>query len=252
MPKDEYIFGFHAVRQVFETDISRIMELWVDEARHDNKLHAIISQARQQGLSVQFVPKKTLDKLTQEGHHQGIVLRCKTSTHLKLTLEECLATLTVPPFLLVLDEVQDPHNLGACLRTADATGVHAVIIPKDRSCSLSPTVRKVASGAAETIPLIEVTNLARTLRWLQEQKIWLVGTDVHAQTSLFATSLTGPLAVVLGTEASGLRRLTRETCDVLVKIPMQGQIETLNVSVATGVCLYEAFRQRSQVTGGTK
>lgn len=248
MPKHEYIFGFHAVRRVFESDISRVIELWVDDARHDAKLQTFITQALQQGLSVQSVPKKTLDKLTEGGRHQGIVLRCKISVTQKLTLEACLADLKVPPFLLVLDEVQDPHNLGACLRTADAAGIHAVIIPKDRSCSLSPTVRKVASGAAETVPLIEVTNLASTLRSLQEQKIWLVGTDVHAPTSLFATSLTGPLALVLGTEESGLRRLTRETCDVLVNIPMQGRIETLNVSVAAGICLYEALRQRLQAT----
>lgn len=246
MSKHEYIFGFHAVRQVFESDISRIIELWVDDARHDAKLQTLITQALQQGLSVQSVPKKTLDQLTEGGRHQGIVLRCKPSLSQKLTLETCLAHLNVPPFLLVLDEVQDPHNLGACLRTADAAGIHAVIIPKDRSCSLSPAVRKVASGAAETIPLIEVTNLARTLRSLQEQKIWLVGMDVHAPTSLFATSFIGPLAIVLGTEESGLRRLTRETCDVLVNIPMQGQIESLNVSVAAGICLYEAVRQRLQ------
>jgi 23S rRNA (guanosine2251-2'-O)-methyltransferase len=149
------------------------------------------------------------------------------------------------PLLLVLDGVQDPHNLGACLRTADATGVTAVIVPKDRAAGLSATVRKVASGAAETVPLIQVTNLARTLRWLKEREIWIVGTDDQAPQPLFASKLTGPLALVLGAEGTGLRRLTRECCDSLVSIPMRGVVESLNVSVATGVMLYEAVRQRA-------
>jgi len=167
-----------------------------------------------------------LEKLTENGHHQGIVIRYKARpTKTQTSLEDILASLTDPPFLLVLDEVQDPHNLGACLRTA-------------------AIVRAVASGAADNVPIIQVTNLARTLRWLQEQGVWLVGTDCESQTSLFETRLTGSLALVLGSEGTGLRRLTQKTCDVLVHIPMLGKVESLNVSVAAGICLYEAVRQR--------
>jgi 23S rRNA (guanosine2251-2'-O)-methyltransferase len=160
-------------------------------------------------------------------------------------LDELLDRATTPPLLLVLDAVQDPHNLGACLRTADATGVSAVIVPRDRAAGLSPVVRKVASGAAETVPLIQVVNLARTLRWLKERSIWIVGTDDEAEKSLYQTDLKGPLALVLGAEGTGLRRLTRDHCDALVSIPMRGVVESLNVSVAAGVVLFEAIRQRS-------
>lgn len=246
--KYEYIFGLHTVRQVFENDISRIVELWTQQGRHDVKLQNLLKQAQQQGIVIQAVPKKTLDKLTGNKHHQGIVIRCKAhSINTQSNLEAILLSLNQPPFLLILDEVQDPHNLGACLRTADAAGIHAVIVPKNRACSLSPSVRKVASGAAETVPLIQVTNLASTLRWLQEQGVWIIGTDDETQTSLFDTPLTGPVALVLGAEGTGLRRLTRENCDALVRIPMFGKVESLNVSVATGVCLFEAVRQRQLI-----
>ncbi len=247
-PKYEHIFGLHTVRQVFENDISCVVELWTQQGRHDGKLQSLLKQAQQQGIVIQEVPKKTLDKLTGNQHHQGIVIRCKARPiNTQSKLETILASLNQPPFLLILDEVQDPHNLGACLRTADAAGIHAVIVPKNRACSLSPSVRKVASGAADTVPLIQVTNLVSTLRWLQEQGVWIIGTDDETQTSLFDTSLTGPLALVLGAEGTGLRRLTRENCDVLVSIPMFGKVESLNVSVATGVCLFEAVRQRQPI-----
>lgn len=244
--KYEQIFGFHAVRQVFANDISRVVEVWAQAGRHDAKLEALLKAAQEQGLAVQRVPKITLDKLTDGGHHQGILIRCQPRPlSTQTSLEDCLVSLTLPPFLLVLDEVQDPHNLGACLRTAEAAGIHAVIVPKHRACTLTPTVRKIASGAAETVPFIQVTNLATTLRWLQDQGVWLVGADQAGHSSLFETHLTGPLALVLGAEGSGLRRLTRELCDVLVSIPMLGKIESLNVSVAAGICLYEAVRQRN-------
>ncbi|OQY51448.1 MAG: 23S rRNA (guanosine(2251)-2'-O)-methyltransferase RlmB [Candidatus Parabeggiatoa sp. nov. 2] len=200
--------------------------LWPKEGLSSAKLNALLKQAKQQGIAIQPVPKKTLEKLTENGHHQGIVIRYKARpTKTQTSLEDILASLTDPPFLLVLDEVQDPHNLGACLRTA-------------------AIVRAVASGAADNVPIIQVTNLARTLRWLQEQGVWLVGTDCESQTSLFETRLTGSLALVLGSEGTGLRRLTQKTCDVLVHIPMLGKVESLNVSVAAGICLYEAVRQR--------
>jgi 23S rRNA (guanosine2251-2'-O)-methyltransferase len=247
-PKYEYIFGLHTVRQVFENDIFRVIELWTQQERHDEKLQHLLKQARQQGIVIQTVPKKTLDKLTRNQHHQGIIIRCKARPiNTESKLEIILTSLNQPPFLLILDEVQDPHNLGACLRTADAAGIHAVIVPKNRACSLSPTVCKVASGAADTVPLIQVTNLVNTLRWLQQQGIWIIGTDDTTQTSLFDTILTGPLALVLGAEGTGLRRLTQENCDALVSIPMFGKVESLNVSVATGVCLFEAVRQRQPI-----
>ena len=246
---DEYIFGLHSVQHVLQQDISRVIEVWVQDSRRDAKSQALIDLLQQQGFTLQVVPKKTLDKLAHSEHHQGIVLRCHPlPVQTEETLADLLATLTVPPFLLVLDEVQDPHNLGACLRTADAAGVHAVIIPKNRSCSLTATVQKVASGAAETVPVIQVTNLARTLRWLQEQNVWLVGAVAEAEKGLFETKLDGAIALVMGAEGTGLRRLTQETCDQLVKIPMLGSVESLNVSVATGVCLYEIVRQRLHIS----
>ncbi len=245
----EFVFGLHAVRQVFAEDFTRILEMWVLQGRTDQRLQPLIDQAQQQGVTVQVVPRKTLDKLSQQGHHQGVVIRCRALPILDQNdLAAVLAKLETPPFLLILDGVQDPHNLGACLRTADAVGIHAVIVPRNRACGLSPTVRKVASGAADTVPLIQVTNLAQTLEWLQEQGVWLVGTDDEAEASLYQLNLTGGLGFILGAEAEGLRHLTKQHCDHLVSIPMKGQVESLNVSVATGVCLYEALRQRLQAS----
>ncbi|EIJ42622.1 rRNA methylase, putative, group 3 [Beggiatoa alba B18LD] len=248
--RHDIIFGIHAVQAVLQNDASRILEIWVQEGRQDARIEGLLNQARQHDLTIQTVAKKTLDKQVEEGsNHQGIIARCKAQAmQTQDDLAQLLEQLTVPPFLLILDTVQDPHNLGACLRTADAAGVHAVIVPKDKACGLSPVVRKVASGGAESVPLIQVTNLATTLRWLKEQGVWIIGTAGESQQSLFATELTGALAIVLGAEGTGLRRLTQELCDTLVKIPMFGQVESLNVSVATGVCLYEAVRQRTNAT----
>lgn len=243
--KDEYLFGVHAARQVFSHDISRIIELWLQQGR-EHEFVEYSQLASTHDIAIHIVPKKTLDKFSEQSNHQGIVLRCKALPVLQENdLVDLLATLTTPPFLLILDGVQDPHNLGACLRTADAVGVHAVILPKDRACGLSPTVYKVACGAAETMPVIQVTNLARTLKFLKSQGIWLVGTTGETEQNLYSVKLTGALALVMGTEGTGLRRLTQEACDLLVRIPMLGTVESLNVSVATGVCLYEALRQRS-------
>ena len=238
MKKNEQVFGTHAVKQVFENDISRVMEVWVQDDNND-----LLQQVKQQNIVIHTVAKKTLDKLTNNGHHQNIVISCKPIAA-KKNLAEIISGLTVPPFLLILDEIQDPHNLGACLRTAEASGVHAVIVPEKRACKLTATVRMVATGAAENIPLIQVTNLARTLNWLKSQGIWLVGTDEDGKESIFETNLNGPLALVLGSEGNGLRRLTKECCDMTVRIPMFGKVKSLNVSVATGVCLYESVRQR--------
>ncbi|MCK5716541.1 MAG: 23S rRNA (guanosine(2251)-2'-O)-methyltransferase RlmB [Thiomargarita sp.] len=241
MTQYEQIFGLHAVRHVFHNDFSRIVELWTQREQQSTKIQALQKQAEELGITIQSVPRKTLDKLTENGHHQGVVIKARPVKN-QLSLEALFASSNEAPFLLVLDDIQDPHNLGACLRSADAAGIHAVIIPKNKSCPLTPTVRQVASGA--DIPIIQVTNLARTLQWLKEQGIWLIGADSETQTSLFESKLTGSLAVVLGAEGKGLRRLTREMCDSLVRIPMLGKVESLNVSVATGICLYEAVRQR--------
>ncbi len=243
--KNEQIYGFHAVQQIFENDISRVLDIKVQEGLHSAKLQALLKLAKQQNIAIQPVPKKTLDKLTENGLHQGIIIRYKANRmKTKISLEEVLASITGSPFLLVLDEVQDPHNLGACLRTADAAGIHAVIVPENRACKLTSIVHAASSGAADNVALIQVTNLARTLRWLKEQGVHLIGTDEGSEASLFETDLTGSLALVFGSEGKGMRRLTRETCDALVHIPMLGKIKNLNVSVATGVCLYEAVRQR--------
>ncbi len=242
MKKDEQVFGIRAVQQVFENDITRIMEVW---AQDDSKVTDLLKQAAQHDIVIHTVAKKTLDKLTSNGRHQNIVVRCKPlPVKNKATLEEILTQLTVPPFLIVLDEIQDPHNLGACLRTAEASGVHAVIVPENRACKLTSIVRMVATGAAENVPLIQVTNLARTMNWLKEQGIWLVGADENGQASIFETKLTGPLALVLGSEGNGMRHLTKETCDMTSSIPMFGKVKSLNISVATGIFLYEAVRQR--------
>lgn len=241
----EQVYGLHAVRHVFENDISRVIEIWVQEGRNDAKLNTLLKQAKQQQIAIQPVPKKNLDKLTENGHHQGIVIRYKAaSSKTKISLSDLLSSITKPPFLLVLDEVQDPHNLGACLRTAEAAGIDAVIVPENRACQLTSIVRAVACGATENVPLIQVTNLARTLSWLQSQGVWLIGADGEGKSTVFEANLTGPLALVLGSEGKGLRRLTLETCDVLVHIPMFGRVESLNVSVAAGIFIYEAVRQR--------
>jgi 23S rRNA (guanosine2251-2'-O)-methyltransferase len=241
-----YLFGLHVIESLLQHHPQQIIELWTDPQRRDQRVQEVLTLARAQGLKVQHAERATLDKMAEGGTHQGIVARCKnTHFYTEDHLPELLRHLHEPPLLLVLDSVQDPHNLGACLRTAEAAGVHVVLVPKDRAASLSATVRKVASGAAERVPLIQVTNLARTLRHLQEQGIWVVGTDSEAKHSLFESDLRLPLALVLGAEGSGLRRLTRETCDSLIKIPMRGAIESLNVAAAAAVCLFEAVRQRS-------
>ncbi|MCV6636835.1 23S rRNA (guanosine(2251)-2'-O)-methyltransferase RlmB [Candidatus Albibeggiatoa sp. nov. NOAA] len=245
MSKPETIFGIHAVQQVLESDPMRILEIWVLEGRHDKRLQTVLEALTPLGLTINQVQRKTLDKLSQQGQHQGIVVRCKAQPVLNENdLQKIVERLDKPAFFLILDEVQDPHNLGACFRTADATGVDAIIVPKNKACGLSPTVHKVACGAATTIPFIQVTNLARTLQWLQKQNIWVIGTSDHAQKWIYDVDFTANIAMVMGAEGTGLRRLTEEHCDELVKLPMLGSVESLNVSVATGVCLYEVVKQR--------
>jgi len=222
-----------------------VTELWVQSGNSGGVLAELVHLASLHGISVQEVPPRTLDKLSDGGRHQGIALRRRgrqelVEADLKALLEGC----DHAPLLLVLDGVQDPHNLGACLRTADAAGVDAVIVPRHRGVHMTPTVAKVACGAIESMPLIQVGNLARALKDLQRAGIWLAGTSDQAEKTLYEVELSGPLALVMGAEDRGVRRLTAEHCDFLMRIPMHGIVESLNVSAATAVCLYEALRQR--------
>jgi 23S rRNA (guanosine2251-2'-O)-methyltransferase len=248
----DFIFGIHTVRTLLEQSPDRVRELWILEGRQDAQMAAVEMAAVAAGVPmIRRLPRRELDARTGGASHQGVVARIVLSRALNEDdIVALLDRITETPLILVLDSVQDPHNLGACLRTADAAGVHAVIVPKDRAAGLSATVRKVASGAAETVPFVQVTNLARTLDELRERGIWLIGSADEAEASLFGIDLRGPLALVMGGEGKGLRRLTRERCDQIVRIPMAGTVESLNVSVATGVCLFEAVRQRSAPTVG--
>ena len=243
MSKAQTIFGFHAVTSRIRSRADSVRELYVAEGRHDPRMKDLLKIAAERKLRVITVDGARLDGLAGGGRHQGIVATV-SEVQLPQFIEDVLDALSVPPLLLLLDGIQDPHNLGACLRVADGAGAHAVIVPKDRAVGLNATAAKVASGAAETVPYITVTNLARTLRELKERDILLIGTTDDSEKDLYAADFSGPAALVMGSEGEGMRRLTRETCDVLVSIPMFGAVESLNVSVASGVCLYEARRQR--------
>mgnify|MGYP001829259702 FL=1 len=242
-----HIYGLHAVRSALTSNASQVQELWVQDTRKDKRLESLVALAEAAKIPVDRITRRELDALVADAAHQGVVagIRIEPKRLGEQDLEGLLRGIDGPPFLLVLDGVQDPHNLGACLRTADAAGVHAVIIPRDRAAGMTPVVRKVACGAAESVPLLVVTNLARTLRHLRDAGVWLYGAADSVDKSLYSCDLKGPLAVVLGSEGKGLRRLTRELCDELVAIPMSGVVESLNVSVAAGILLYEARRQRS-------
>ncbi|MCC2617261.1 23S rRNA (guanosine(2251)-2'-O)-methyltransferase RlmB [Aestuariibacter halophilus] len=244
MAQSEWLYGIHALEAVVEREPERLIELFVLKGRDDERLVNIVNQARRFGVAVQFCQRRTLDDKVNGEQHQGVVARAKPGRQYDENDLDALLNNTEQPLLLVLDGVTDPHNLGACLRTADAAGVHAIVVPKDKSAKLTATARKVACGAAEVIPLIAVTNLSRTLKSLQQAGVWIVGTAGEAQQTLYDCKLTGPMALVMGAEGKGMRRLTREHCDELVKLPMAGSVSSLNVSVATGICLYEIVRQR--------
>jgi 23S rRNA (guanosine2251-2'-O)-methyltransferase len=245
MAQQELIYGLHAMTAVIDREPERVIEMFVLKGRDDDRLTHIVNQARRHGISIQFCQRKTLDDKANGEQHQGVVARAKPGKVLDEHDLDSILSNQSAPFLLLLDGVTDPHNLGACLRTADAAGVHAVIVPKDKSAALTPTVRKVACGAAEVIPLIQVTNLSRTIKSLQDAGVWVVGTAGEADQSIYECKLTGPTALVMGAEGKGMRRLTRENCDELIKLPMAGSVSSLNVSVATGICLYEIVRQRA-------
>lgn len=246
MSKSELIYGMHAAEALLTTAPHRMIELFCLKGRDDDRVNKIISLARKNGITVQFAQRKSLDDKAAGEQHQGVVARVQPAPQLNENdLDEILEKAKTPIFLLILDGVTDPHNIGACLRTADAAGVHAVIVPKNKSGGLTSTARKVACGAAESVPFIQVTNLARTLKDIQQQGVWVVGTAGEATQTVYQAKLTGPIALVMGAEGEGMRRLTRETCDELISIPMAGSVSSLNVSVATGVTLFEIGRQRS-------
>jgi 23S rRNA (guanosine2251-2'-O)-methyltransferase len=239
-------YGIHAVRVLLSRHPERVRRVLLAGGRDAGRLAEIRGCAERAGVPVGTADDATLDKLADGERHQGVVAEVlPRAGDPETQLEEALEAAGSAPLLLVLDGVQDPHNLGACLRSADAAGVAAVVVPRDRAAGLTPVVRKVAAGAAETVPLVAVVNLARTLRDLKERGIWLVGTDDAADRTLYDADLKGPVALVMGSEGEGMRRLTRECCDQLVSIPMAGAVESLNVSVATGVALFEAVRQRA-------
>ena len=243
MSPQRILFGFHAVTARLRQDPESVARIYLRREREDIRAQKLQELAQLAGVAVDLVEGERLDQLAGHHRHQGVVAMAGPAKAV-VAVEDLLDTLTEPAFLLVLDGVQDPHNLGACLRSADAFGVHAVIVPKDRAVGVNATVAKVASGAADTVPVIAVTNLARTLRMLKDRGVWLVGADADAPENLFTADLAGPIAWVLGAEGSGLRRLTRELCDRIVGIPLAGMVSSLNVSVAAGVCLFEARRRR--------
>lgn len=245
MSAPHLIYGLHAAMALLIKNPGRVNQMALLKERHDQKIQQLIDIAEKQSIKINFLTKKVMDDLTENATHQGVILFCHPpKKYTEQDLESILDHVTGRIFLLLLDGVQDPHNLGACLRSAEAAGVHAVIAPKDKSVGLTPAVHKVSSGAADLIPFISITNLVRTMNFLKEKNIWLFGAASDGKKSLYQADFTVNLGLVLGQEGSGLRRLTRETCDELLHIPMQGFISSLNVSVATGVFCFEVRRQR--------
>lgn len=242
---DDVIFGLHAVAAALEQEPDNVLRLLCTHSRKDRRLNAVIAQAEQHGIAVSYVDVAELDRKSDNARHQSVVAEYRAPAALN---EDALLTrldaVDTPWLILILDSVQDPHNLGACLRTADAAGVDAIIAPKDRAVGITPVVRKVAAGAAARVPFYQVTNLKRVIEKLQQAGVWIVGTSDQASQDYTAFDYTGPVALAMGAESKGLRRLVQASCDALVSIPMAGTVSSLNVSVATGVCLYEAVRQR--------
>lgn len=244
MAESELVFGLHAVTAALRHTPDEVQEVWLDRGRRDRALGEIRALAASHGVVLHELERRELDRLAAGARHQGALARTRAAPVADERDLDRLLEDVANPLLLVLDGIQDPHNLGACLRSADAAGVHAVIAPADRAVGLTATARKVASGAAESVPFVQVTNLARTLERLKQRGIWFAGLAGEGEQSLYDLDCTGPLGLVLGAEGAGLRRLTRERCDWLVHIPMAGQVQSLNVSVAAGVALFEAARQR--------
>ena len=251
MAKIDIAYGIHSIQALLKTSPERIKKIFLLKGRSDQRMQKIIQSAQKASISIEYCERKFLDTHC-EGNHQGVLAHVTPGkTYDERSFYELIDNLLENsqeiPLLLVLDGVTDPHNLGACIRTADSAGVHAIIIPKDNSTGLTETARKVASGAAESVPLIAVTNLARTLKTLQDKGLWVSGAAGEANKTIFEADLSGPRVIVMGAEGSGMRRLTRETCDELIKIPMSGTVSSLNVSVATGITLFEVVRQRISI-----
>jgi len=242
MKEPRVVFGFHAVLARLRADPRSVLEIFLDETRQDARAKDLAALAERSGVRLMRVPTKRLDGFYGGGRHQGVVARIEIRKVAE-SLDEILDGVE-KPLLLVLDGVTDPHNLGACLRVANAAGAHAVVAPRDRAAGITPAVSKVASGAAESTPYLMVTNLARTLAELKERNIWIVGAEERAKEQVFTANLPDAIAWVLGAEGEGMRRLTRESCDLLVRIPMRGEVESLNVSVSAGICLFESVRRR--------
>jgi len=240
------IFGFHAITSRLRQNPHSIKEVFLDSTRRDQRARDLIKLSETQKVRLILCDEARLDAMFSNTRHQGVAANIDTTCSY-IDIEDVLETLTEPALFLILDGVQDPHNLGACLRVADAFGVHAVIAPKNRAVGLTATVHKVASGAADSVPYISVTNLARTLRKLKQHGVWIIGTAAEANSDLQFTKIDGPVAWVLGAEGEGIRRLTREICDQLISIPMLGSVESLNVSVSAGICLFETYRQRNSI-----
>ncbi len=239
------ITGIHAVESALKNDADNITQVWIAENKRNQRVKELINHAQKRGLIAHRSDTASLDKLAKTHQHQGVVAEYNAAKSFREDdLFDLLENIEGTPLLLVLDGVTDPHNLGACLRTAEGAGVHAVIAPKDNAVGLTPAARKVASGAAETVPFIQVTNLVRTIEKLKKEGIWFIGTSDKATSDLYTYDFKTPSALVMGAEGKGLRRLTEEHCDTLISIPMAGHVSSLNVSVATGVCLYEVVRQR--------
>jgi 23S rRNA (guanosine2251-2'-O)-methyltransferase len=239
------IAGIHSVRAALKHGSEGVGELWLERRRRDRRLAPLVELAREAGVTVRQVTRDELDGRAEGANHQGVLAWVRIpSARNERDLAGILENAQGPPLLLILDGVQDPHNLGACLRTADAAGAHALIAPRDNAVGLTTVACKVASGAAQTVPYVQVTNLSRSIESFKERGVWLIGTASDAPSGLFETDLSGPLAIVMGGEGKGLRRLTRERCDLLVSLPMHGTVASLNVSVAAGICLFEALRQR--------
>lgn len=239
--ENDIAYGIHAVESLLNHSPEKVLQIWLQKNRDDKRINTIVKLANKSGTSIEYIATDKLNKKYEGVRHQGVVARIRSTAKTLqiediLELDQCL--------LLVLDGVEDPHNIGACLRTADAVGVDAVIVSKNRSPGITPVVRKVASGAADTVPFITVSNLARTLQQLKDNDVWVIGAAGETVTSLFDCNPSRKTAMVMGAEEKGLRRLTRESCDELVKIPMSGSVESLNVSVATGICLYELQRKK--------
>lgn len=239
------IFGIHPVLAALRKAPESVLEAWVLEGREDSRMSEVLSLLREAGIKPQKAPRKTLDQMTDGEIHQGIVIKAREQPAKNETdLVNFIRSLDHPPFIIILDDVTDPRNLGAAFRAADAAGCDCLVAPRDKSAGLTGVVRKTACGAAESVPFFQVSNLARALDALKKENVWVVGTSDHAEKLIYETDLTGPLALVMGAEGKGLRRLTIDSCDLLVKLPMKGRVSSLNVSVAAGICLFEALRQR--------